>query len=73
MKNFKTVARIGYYNGIKVVKGLHAKPWGDWYILRDNAIVGVAGDFLGDEFVSASDGEIAEVYETEIEIIIEKR
>lgn len=77
MKNFKTVARIGYYNGIKVIKGLHAKPWDDWYILDGNTIVGVAGEYVGDDlgdvFVSASDSEITEVHESEIEIVIEMR
>lgn len=72
MKSFKTIARIGYYriNGLKVVKGLHAKPWDSWYIMRDNTIVGIAGEYYGDEFVPASDCEILEVHTAEIEIVM---
>lgn len=73
-KKIKTTLKIGYYQGLRVIKGLDANPWDAWYIInRDNRIVGVAGEFLsGPEFFTADDSEIREskIAEIEIEIIL---
>ena len=44
MKIFKIFVRAGYYNGVRVIKGLHAKPWDAWYILIGSRITGIAGE-----------------------------
>lgn len=70
-KKIKTTLKIGYYQGLRVIKGLDANPWDAWYIInRDNRIVGVAGEFLNDspEFFTADDSEIRESKIAEIEI-----
>ena len=59
MKSFKTIARVGYYNGIRVIKVLHAKPWDAWYILNGSRITGIAGEYLEDDLICASDSEVS--------------
>ena len=68
MKSFKTIARVGYYNGNRVIKGLHAKPWDAWYILNGNRIVGIAGEYLEDGLIWASDSEISQIRISEVKL-----
>ena len=70
MKRFKVFARVGYYNGIRVIKGLHAKPWDAWYILNGNRITGIAGEYLEDGLIWASDSEVSQIRITEVELTI---
>lgn len=70
MKSFKTIARVDYYNGIKVIKGLHAKPWDAWYILNDNRITGIAGEYLEDDLILADDSEVGHIHILEVELTI---
>ena len=70
MKSFKTIARVGYYNGIRVIKGLHAKPWDAWYILNGSRITGIAGEYLEDDLVWADDSEISHTRILEVELTI---
>ena len=72
MKSFKTVARVGYYNGIRVIKGLHAKPWDAWYILNGNRITGIAGEYLEDDLIWASDSEVSKIHILEVELTLEQ-
>lgn len=69
-RKIKVTVKIGYYQGLRVIKGLKANPWDDWYIInRDNHIVGVAGEYLrGPEFFSADDSEVRETKIRKIEI-----
>ena len=68
MKSFKTIARVGYYNGIRVIKGLHAKPWDAWYILNGSRIAGIAGEYLEDDLIWASDSEVGQIHILEVEL-----
>ena len=74
MKSFKTIARVGYYNGTPVIKGLHAKPWDAWYrcILNGNGsrITGIAGEYLEDDLIWADDSEISHTRILEVELTI---
>lgn len=70
MKSFKTIARVGYYNGIRVIKGLHAKPWDGWYILNGNRITGIAGEYFEDGLIFASDSEVSQIRVSEVELTI---
>ena len=70
MKSFKTIARVGYYNGNRVIKGLHAKPWDAWYILIGNRITGNAGEYLEDGLIWASDSDVSMIRITEVELTI---
>lgn len=70
MKSFKTIARVGYYNGNRVIKGLHAKPWDAWYILNDSRITGIAGEYLEDDLIWASDSEVVQIHILEVELTI---
>lgn len=69
-KTIKTTVKIGYYQGLRVIKIKGSEPWDDWYIInRDNHIVGVAGEYrTGTGFFSADDSEIRETKIREIEI-----
>lgn len=68
MKSFKTIARVGYYNGNRVIKGLHTNSWDDWYILNGSRITGIAGEYCDDEFISASDSEVSQIRILEVEL-----
>lgn len=73
MESYKTIkapVNLGYYQGLRVIKGLKAKPWDDWYVInRDNRIIGVAGEWMiGGDFISASDCEIHNTMMVEIEL-----
>ena len=70
MKSFKTIARVGYYNGIRVIKWLHAKPWDAWYILNGSRITGIAGEYLEDDLIWADDSEITHTRILEVELTI---
>ena len=68
MKSFKTIARVGYYNGNRVIKGLHAKAWDEWYILNGSRITGIAGEYCGDDLIPASDSEVSQIRISEVEL-----
>ena len=70
MKSFKTIARVGYYNGNRVIKGLHAKPWDAWYILNGIKITGIAGEYLEDDLIWASDSEVSKIHILEVDLTI---
>ena len=70
MKSFKTIARVGYYNGNRVIKGLHAKPWDAWYILNGSRITGIAGEYLEDDLIWADDSEVGQIHILEVELTI---
>ena len=70
MKIFKIFVRAGYYNGNRVIKGLHAKPWDAWHILNGNRITGIAGEYLEDGLIWASDSEISQIRISEVELTI---
>ena len=70
MKSFKTIARVGYYNGNRVIKGLHAKPWDAWYIFNGSRITGIAGEYLEDDLIWASDSEVSKIRILEVELRI---
>ena len=70
MKSFKTIAIVGYYNGTRVIKGLHAKPWDAWYILNGSRITGIAGEYLEDDLIEASDSEVSKIHILEVELTI---
>ena len=70
MKSFKTTARVGYYNGIRVIKGLHAKPWDAWYIFKGSSITGIAGEYLEDDLIWASDSEVSQIHILDVELTI---
>lgn len=70
MKSFKTIARVGYYNGNRVIKGLHAKAWDGWYILNGSRITGIAGEYCEDDLIPASDSEVSQIRISEVELTI---
>lgn len=67
----KTIARVGYYNGNRVIKGLHAKSWDEWYILNGSRITGIAGEYCEDELIPASDSEVSQIHTSEVELTIQ--
>ena len=70
MKSFNTIARVGYYNGNRVIKGLHAKPWDAWYILNGSRITGIAGEYLEDDLIWADDDEVSKIHILEVNLTI---
>lgn len=70
MKRFKTFARVGYYNGSRVIKGLHAKSWDYWYYLNGSRITGIAGEYCEDALIPTSDSEVSQIRITEVELTI---
>lgn len=73
MKIFKTFVRAGYYNGVRVIKGLHAKPWDAWYILNGNRITGIAGEYLEDGLIWASDSEVSHIRVLKVELTMHSK